>query len=79
MGRHGDPGGHRPAAYVAAIVANIVIVWVVNAIPGWEWPFVTADFPAVLSTSRRFSATGPTPSRGYFSTSRSEVRELLFS
>lgn len=43
-----EPSKRRPAAYVGAIVANIVMVWVVNAIPGWEWPFVTTDFPAVL-------------------------------
>lgn len=45
---HGEPSQRRPAAYAAAIVANIVMVWVVNAIPGWNWPFITADFPAVL-------------------------------
>lgn len=48
MAEHRDGSQRRPAAYVAAIVANIIMVWIVNAIPGWNWSFVTADFPAVL-------------------------------
>lgn len=38
----------RPAGYAGTVVVNIAALWFVNAIPGWEWPFITADFPAVL-------------------------------
>jgi hypothetical protein len=38
----------RPSAYVAGAIVNIVMLWLVNAIPGWDWRFITGDFPAVL-------------------------------
>lgn len=43
-----DERERRPAAYVGAIAANIIMIWVVNAIPGWNWQFITEDFTAVL-------------------------------
>ncbi|MFP4113847.1 MAG: hypothetical protein ACOC0E_03575 [Spirochaetota bacterium] len=37
-----------PASYISTIVVNIAMLWFVNAIPGWDWRFITGDFPAVL-------------------------------
>jgi hypothetical protein len=43
-----DDPERRPAAYVGTIVANIVFLWFVNSVAGWDWRFITDDFPAVL-------------------------------
>ena len=48
MSTREDDGERRPAAYIAGAVVNIVMLWFVNAIPGWGWQFITTDFPAVL-------------------------------
>jgi len=48
MSRDGDVTERRPAGYAGTIVVNIVALWFVNSVPGWEWSFITADFPAVL-------------------------------
>lgn len=41
--------GNRRSAFIAAIVANGVLLFVVNALPGWNPAFITGSFPAVLT------------------------------
>ena len=41
--------GTRRAGYVAAVVVNAVLLWLVNVWPGWQAvPFLTAETPQVL-------------------------------
>ena len=39
----------RRIGFVAAAIANLVVLWIVHRLPDWEWPpFLTDDFEEVL-------------------------------
>jgi nicotinamide riboside transporter PnuC len=40
-------GKSRRAEYVAAIIFNLIFLWVVNSIPGWHLPFIKDNFSVV--------------------------------
>lgn len=44
----GDERERTPAAYSGSAVAGIILIWLFNAIPGWELRFITDDVTAVL-------------------------------
>ena len=46
---HRPSAGTRRAGYVAAVVVNVVLLWLVNVWPGWQAvPFLTAETTQIL-------------------------------
>ncbi len=41
--------GNRRSAFVAAVIANGVFLFLVNALSSWNLGFITSEFPAVLT------------------------------
>ncbi|MDI7276183.1 MAG: hypothetical protein QME94_09395 [Anaerolineae bacterium] len=41
-------GGSSRGGYVAAILVNAVLLFILHSIPRWNLPFITAEYPQVL-------------------------------
>lgn len=48
MSARGDDSERTPAAYIGSAIAVIILIWVFNALPGWELAFITSEVTAVL-------------------------------
>lgn len=48
MEDRGRDSGRSVGAYIAAVVANAIVLWLVNTAPNWDLPFLTNGYPAVL-------------------------------
>jgi hypothetical protein len=43
------PRSARRVGHVSAAVVNLVLLWLLNVAPGWEWlPFLTPDFAGLV-------------------------------
>jgi hypothetical protein len=43
------PRSARRFGHVSAAMVNLVLLWLLNVAPGWEWlPFLTADFASLV-------------------------------
>jgi len=42
------PDDANKGSYIGGMIASLVMVWVVNSIPGWNLFFITAEFAAIV-------------------------------